>query len=77
MAQFDILKLHVFSVLILKDGSSVSGEAVCDSPESFNEKEAQYIARKFAEIKIDPGDEFSLPDTRVKNPYVGTTKDIK
>ena len=48
------LGLLTFCVLVLKNGFTVTGESACASPENFNAKIGNKIARQNAEQKIWP-----------------------
>jgi hypothetical protein len=48
------LGLLTFCVLVLKNGFTVTGESACASPENFNAKIGQKIARQNAVQKIWP-----------------------
>jgi len=48
------LKLLTFCVLVLRNGSTVTGESACASPENFNAEIGRKIARENAVNKIWP-----------------------
>ncbi|QTP32807.1 hypothetical protein B7759_01385 [Burkholderia glumae] len=52
--QYKPLKYLTFSVLILKNGFTVTGESACASPENFDAEIGRKIARQNALAKIWP-----------------------
>ena len=61
------LDLLTFCVLTLKNGFTVTGESACASPENFNQKTGEQIARANAVAKIWPLEGYLLKEMLSKS----------